>query len=76
MSTLWHGRFAAGPAEALMAYTASISFDRRLWRDDATNAWLDERLPSVASGSLTPFAVADELLARSADLLARRGTGA
>ncbi len=49
---------------------------RRLWRDDATNAWLDERLASVASGSLTPFAVADELLARSADLLARRGTGA
>jgi argininosuccinate lyase len=33
-STLWHGRFAEGPAEALMAYTASIGFDRRLWRDD------------------------------------------
>jgi argininosuccinate lyase len=33
-STLWHGRFADGPAEALMAFTASIGFDRRLWRDD------------------------------------------
>ena len=33
-STLWHGRFAEGPAEALMAFTASIGFDRRLWRDD------------------------------------------
>jgi argininosuccinate lyase len=33
-ATLWHGRFAEGPAEALMAYTASIGFDRRLWRDD------------------------------------------
>ncbi len=33
-STLWHGRFATGPAEALMAFTVSLPFDRRLWRDD------------------------------------------
>ena len=32
--TLWHGRFAAGPAEALMAYTVSLPYDRRLWPDD------------------------------------------
>ena len=32
--TLWHGRFAEGPAEALMAYTASIGFDVRLAADD------------------------------------------
>jgi argininosuccinate lyase len=32
--TLWHGRFAGGPAEALMAYTISLPFDRRMWRDD------------------------------------------
>jgi len=32
--TLWHGRFAAGPADALLAYTVSLSFDRRLWRED------------------------------------------
>ncbi len=32
--TLWHGRFGAGPAEDLMAYTASVSFDRRLGPDD------------------------------------------
>jgi len=32
--TLWHGRFASGPAEELMAYTASLPFDRRLWRED------------------------------------------
>ncbi|MGI9645921.1 MAG: lyase family protein, partial [Ilumatobacteraceae bacterium] len=32
--TLWHGRFAGGPADALMAYTVSLPFDRRLWRDD------------------------------------------
>jgi len=33
-STLWHGRFDGGPAEALMAFTASLSFDRRLAQDD------------------------------------------
>ncbi len=33
-ATLWHGRFAGGPDAALMAYTASLPFDRRLWRDD------------------------------------------
>ena len=32
--TLWHGRFAGGPAEALMAYTVSLPFDRTMWRDD------------------------------------------
>jgi argininosuccinate lyase len=31
---LWHGRFAGGPAEALMAYTVSLPFDRTMWRDD------------------------------------------
>jgi argininosuccinate lyase len=32
--TLWHGRFEGGPAAELMAFTESLSFDRRLWRDD------------------------------------------
>jgi argininosuccinate lyase len=32
--TLWHGRFAEGPAESLMAFTSSLRYDRRLWRDD------------------------------------------
>ena len=32
--TLWHGRFAGGPAAELMAYTASLPFDQRLWRED------------------------------------------
>jgi len=32
--TLWHGRFAGGPAEALLAYTVSLPFDRLMWRDD------------------------------------------
>ncbi|MGA1052502.1 MAG: argininosuccinate lyase [Ilumatobacteraceae bacterium] len=33
-STLWHGRFEGGPDEALMAYTVSLPFDRRMWSDD------------------------------------------
>ena len=44
---------------------------RRLWGDAATNAWLEERLPSLESGAETPFGIADALLSRSADLLAR-----
>ncbi|MGC1511953.1 MAG: argininosuccinate lyase [Acidimicrobiales bacterium] len=32
--TLWHGRFAEGPAEALWAYTVSLPFDRALAHDD------------------------------------------
>ncbi len=46
----------------------------RLWRDDATNAWIDEKLPELESGALTPFAAADALLAQSGDLLTRGRT--
>ena len=34
MGTLWHGRFEGGPAEALLAYTVSLPFDRRLAQVD------------------------------------------
>ena len=43
----------------------------RLWRDEATNAFLDLALAALESGSATPFTVADELLARSGNLLTR-----
>ena len=46
----------------------------RLWRDAGTNAWVDARLPELEGGTTTPFAVADGLLARSADLLTRTGS--
>jgi argininosuccinate lyase len=32
--TLWHGRFAEGPADELLAFTESLSFDQRLAPDD------------------------------------------
>ena len=34
MSTLWHGRFGEPPAEELLAFTTSLTFDRRLAADD------------------------------------------
>lgn len=43
---------------------------QRLWTDAATNAWLDERLEELESGGVSPFTVADELLERSAGLIA------
>ncbi len=44
---------------------------RRLWNDAGTRQWLEERLPELEAGRATPFTVADDLLARSADLLTR-----
>lgn len=41
----------------------------RLWKDSRTKAWLDEQLPSVEQGTATPFAVADQLLRQSAELV-------
>ena len=34
MATLWHGRFAEGPAEALQALNDSLGFDQRMFRED------------------------------------------
>src|SRR5215211_9242041 len=35
---LWHGRFAEEPADDLLAFTSSLSFDRRLARDDVAGS--------------------------------------
>jgi LAO/AO transport system kinase len=42
----------------------------RFWCDPQTNAWLSAELPALEDGTVTPFAVADALLARSAARLA------
>jgi len=34
VATLWHGRFEGGPADELLAYTVSLSYDQRLAPDD------------------------------------------
>ena len=47
---------------------------RRLWADEDTTAWLEARLPQLEAVEVTPFEIADALLARSADLLSGRTT--
>jgi len=44
---------------------------QRLWRDAATNAFIESLLPALESGTATPFTAAEELLSRSGHLLTR-----
>jgi LAO/AO transport system kinase len=44
----------------------------RLWNDPETSAWLGSRMPELESGKTNPFAVAQELVARSGDLMTGR----
>jgi LAO/AO transport system kinase len=41
----------------------------RLWKDTATMSWLEMQLPAVEEGVSTPFAVADQLLRQSRELV-------
>ena len=41
----------------------------RLWQDTGTMSWLEQQLPAVEEGRATPFAVADQLLRQSAELV-------
>ena len=42
---------------------------QQLWSDSPTREWLDSQLPALEAGDVAPFAIADELRARSATLL-------
>jgi LAO/AO transport system kinase len=42
---------------------------RRLWDDIPTMKWLDARVDELESGAITPYAVADQLLAKYGDLV-------
>ena len=59
--TLWHGRFEGGPAAELMAYTVSLPFDQRLWRDDITGSRAHVR--GLAHSQLLTAAERDAVLA-------------
>ncbi len=61
MSTLWHGRFAGGPADELMAFTASLPFDRRLAPDDIDASRAHVR--GLARAQILDEAEADAVLA-------------
>jgi hypothetical protein len=41
----------------------------RLWDDARTMAWLEEQVDLLESGAATPYAVADQLLAKYGDLV-------
>lgn len=42
---------------------------QQLWSDGPTREWLDNQLPALEAGDVAPFAIADELRARSGTLL-------
>jgi len=74
VSTLWQGRFEGGPAEELLAYTASLPFDRRLAEVDVVGSRAHVRglakaglvSPSEAAAVLVALdAVEDEIAAGS-----------
>ncbi len=60
-STLWGGRFAGGPADALMTFTVSLPFDRRLWPDDLAGSRAHVR--GLARAGLLTDAERDAILA-------------
>ncbi|MDA0286085.1 MAG: lyase family protein [Actinobacteria bacterium] len=53
---LWHGRFESSPAEALLKFTESLSFDKQLWRDDIVGSiahvrgLVQAKIVSIAEG--------------------------
>ena len=58
---------------AKVAEIVDLKIRTRLWGDPGTDVWLETRLPALSAGETTPFDVADELLQRSAHLLAGEG---
>ncbi|MDP1792574.1 MAG: argininosuccinate lyase, partial [Acidimicrobiales bacterium] len=61
MTTLWHGRFADGPAEALWQFTVSLPFDQRLGLDDVVASKAHVR--GLVRGDLLTKTEGDTLLA-------------
>lgn len=58
---LWHGRFSEAPADSLMAYTASIGFDVRLWRDDIAGSIAHAQM--LGASGVLPLADSDAIVA-------------
>ncbi len=58
---LWHGRFEGGPAAELMAFTESLSFDRRLWPDDIAGSVA--HVLGLAHAQIISAAEADSIIA-------------
>src|SRR5690606_12680542 len=67
------GRFEGGPDAALMAYTASLPFDRRLWRDDIAGSRAHVR--GLGRAGLLSGADVDAVLAALDTVEAELGDG-
>ena len=72
--TLWHGRFEGGPAAELMAFTESLSFDRRLWPDDIAGSRAHVR--GLAHAALITDAERDAVLAALDQVASEMQSGA
>ena len=66
-NSMWGGRFAAGPSAVMQEINASISFDKRLWRDDIRGSKAHAAM-LVAQGILSETDGAD--IARGLDQVA------
>ncbi len=71
--TLWHGRFEGGPAAELMAFTESLSFDRRLWPDDIAGS--RAHVAGLARASLINELERDSILAALDDVASELADG-
>ncbi|MCU1387444.1 MAG: argH, partial [Ilumatobacteraceae bacterium] len=71
--TLWHGRFEGGPAEELMAFTESLSFDKRLWPDDVEGSRAHVR--GLATAAIITDLERDSVLAALDRVAVEMGSG-
>ncbi len=74
MSTLWHGRFADGPAAELLAFTVSLPYDQRLAPDDLAGSRAHVR--GLARGGILSAEEADSVLAALDAVEAELASGA
>jgi argininosuccinate lyase len=71
--TLWHGRFTGGPSESLLAYTVSLPFDQRMWRDDIIGSKAHVR--GLARAGLVSHDERDVMLAALDQVAEEMGSG-
>ncbi|HSA55124.1 MAG TPA: methylmalonyl Co-A mutase-associated GTPase MeaB [Gemmatimonadaceae bacterium] len=50
---------------------AEYRLRRRLWSDSGIQGYVESMLPRIESGELSPYGIADELLAKGANVIAR-----
>jgi argininosuccinate lyase len=70
---LWHGRFEGGPSAELMAFTESLSFDRRLWTDDVAGSVA--HVLGLANAEIITEAEAASIIAALEQVSDEMGTG-